>query len=109
MKNSLACPKCETRRLWRIDEFAAKQPDTGVGSGKTPLRVAVGVRTPPTQEPSWFEGDGSQWFDAGKVEAWVCAKCGYTELWSRDFGALRHLPESGVHLVDTTPQQSEYR
>jgi predicted nucleic-acid-binding Zn-ribbon protein len=108
MKSSLACPKCDSRRLWRIEEFAAKDPSYS-GGGKRPLMVAVAVRTPPTQEPGWFSDDGPERFDAGQVEAWVCAKCGYTELWSRDFEALRHLPESGVHLIDNTPQQSEYR
>jgi len=104
MKNSLACPKCQSRKLWRIEKYAAK---TEHGGGPCHLRPAVlrkgaakrgflGVSTP-------------ELYDSGYTDAYICSSCGYTEFWSHGFEGLVPNPDDGVHLIDTTPQQGEYR
>lgn len=105
MKKTLACPKCESRKLWRVDGIRAK------GEYKNThlqLLVAVQRRTPPIKRESIWS-DGSKVYDAAPIDAYVCALCGYTELWARDMDKLVHNPESGVHFIDTTPQRGEYR
>lgn len=32
-----------------------------------------------------------------------------TEVWAHGLDELEHNPNDGVHLIDTTPQQGEYR
>lgn len=91
MKNSLACPKCESRTLWRIEDFRTG-PEFG---GELPVaawRMAgiVGKRV-------------------GRFEAFVCSQCGYTEFWATSIEELQPKPRKGIHFIDTTPQQSEYR
>jgi predicted nucleic-acid-binding Zn-ribbon protein len=97
MKNSLACPKCDSRRLWRIENFAT---DDEVVGGRT-MRVAVnrlGVST------FWRGADS-----AGLFDAYVCDRCGYTEFWAHDYERLEHLPDHGIHLIDTTPERGQFR
>ena len=48
-------------------------------------------------------------YTTGQVDAHICVQCGYTELWSHGFDRLEANPKDGVHFIDTTPQQSEYR
>lgn len=64
-------------------------------------------RTRPTKEGSVWSGDGSKHYDAGAIDAYVCAACGFTELWSRDLDNLAHHPEDGVHFIDATHRQGE--
>lgn len=65
-------------------------------------------RTPPTK-PIGFFGDGSELQDIGQIDAWVCATCGYTELWSNGYQHLMHNPKKGVHFVDATHPQAVRR
>ena len=99
MKHSRRCPKCDGVRLWKIEGLAAKDPSVQLG-GSLPVRLAVGRRTAPTKERSFFSGDGSSLYDAGSIDAFVCDGCGYTELWSRDLSKLTHNPASGVFLLE---------
>ena len=92
MKQSRACPKCESRKIWRIDEFSAEEG----GGPPAPLRAAV-RRPDPSQ--TGFLGQ-PRTYTAGTVEAFICAQCGYTELWTRDLDELVHNPAAGVHLLD---------
>jgi len=108
MKNTLSCPKCNGRKLWCIEQFSAKDPSVQVG-GKLALRAAVSRRTPPMQQAGFWAGDGSDVYDAGYVDAFICAACGYTELWSRELQGLVHNPASGVHFIDASRPTSPMR
>jgi hypothetical protein len=100
MKNSMQCPKCASRRLWIVQQFGAKDP--GEPPGRCfPLRVA-GRKTVPTRTATTWRDDGSTYYDAGFVDAYICAACGYTELWSHGLEDLVHNPVAGVHLVDAS-------
>jgi len=92
MKQSQSCPKCESRRLWRIDEFAAEEG----GGPPAPLRAVV--RRVDPDKPGFFGKPGT--YTAGYVDAYVCTQCGYTELWTRGFDELVHNPAAGVHLLE---------
>lgn len=111
MKISLACPKCESRRLWRVEKL--KYVDHVQQSATSrPLRLALArkVANPPEQGALQRIWHGSQdSYDAGVIDAYVCAQCGYTELYARDIEELEHNPEDGVHLIDTTAQRGKYR
>lgn len=99
MKNTLACPKCDSRKLWRIERF---RHDSDIAGGRE-LPVAIFVA----------EGEGPLGMDlhkrAGRYDAYVCAQCGYSEFWAHGLNELTHRPEDGIHFIDTTPQQGEYR
>lgn len=102
MKNTKTCPKCRGKRLWRIEKIGAKDQSIQQG-GVYRLRVAAERWTPPVGEPKksfWGSDDGSKLYSAGFIEAWVCAACGFTELWSTELEGLVPNPESGVHLVE---------
>lgn len=98
MKNSLACPKCESRKLWQINGVRAHS-DTDL----LPLPVAVVTET----TGSFIKVHNVQ--TIGHYDAYICAKCGYTEFFADDIEGLKHHPECGIRLLDSTPQQSEYR
>lgn len=96
MRNSRACPKCQGKRLWCVENFGVKDQSVTHGGGM-PLRI-VAKRPGPTKK-GWL-GEAAAFYDAGKTDAWICAGCGYTELWTANFESLVHNPAGGVHLVD---------
>ena len=108
MRNHHSCPKCRGRRIWKIEQLETKDPGSDTSRGD-PIMLAVGRTTPATREPSTWKGDGSTTYNAGVVDAWVCAGCGYTELWSRGLESLVHNPDNGVYLIDATALDTEYR
>lgn len=91
MKESQVCPKCRSSKLWRIEQFAAEES----GGPPAPLRAAVRRADP--QVPGFFGKPGT--YTAGFVDAYICAGCGYTELWAQDLDELVDNPEAGVHLL----------
>jgi len=101
MKQKLLCPKCQGRRLWCIERLEAKDPSVAQGGGM-PLMLAVTRQWTPPTKPGGFWGDGSEVQDVGQIDAWICAACGYTELWSTGHQQLVHNPSKGIHLVDAT-------
>lgn len=91
MKRTQQCPKCQGRKLWVVETF------------KVPSEMANGEALPVA-----MQAEEGGFFAMGKIvpqgsfELWVCAGCGFSELWARDLGALRDDPSRGVRLVDTT-------
>lgn len=78
MKTSHQCPKCQSRKLWVVEN--AEQPLCDGGGTKT-LRVASGdVLTGNTDD----EGPPLETVHAGTFETWTCAICGFTEWYARD-------------------------
>ncbi|MBW2458181.1 MAG: hypothetical protein JRI68_26995 [Deltaproteobacteria bacterium] len=101
MKESLRCPKCDSRRLWVIDPL------------RVPSEVPEGevLRVVHHQPP-----DGGGFFaitrrhPVGHFVAYVCAACGLTEFYADDMDELEPDPTNGVRLVDNTdPQQGPFR
>lgn len=40
----------------------------------------------------------------GQFDLWLCAACGFSELWASHLGDLQVNPDAGVRLVDTTAE-----
>ncbi len=70
---------------------------------RRPLRLALDRKAPADSGQSrWnriWHGDNSV-YSAGRIDAYACAACGYTELYTCDLDELRHNPDSGVHLLE---------
>jgi predicted nucleic-acid-binding Zn-ribbon protein len=81
MKKSLQCPKCEGRKIAHVSRVM----DTMGPLSLARRRGVLGNR------PA-----------AGALEAFVCAACGYAELYSSDMEAL--LRGDGVRIVDNEPK-----
>jgi len=96
MKNSLACPKCQSRKLWRIENV---RHESDISKGRE-LPVAMTL---------YYGVLGTTGQAHGKYDAYVCSQCGYTEFWAHSFDKLVPDPESGIHLIDTTTHQSAYQ
>ena len=73
MKNG-KCPKCGSREVMADLEVR----DDGRNNSH-PLRVAVEEPEPPKHGRIWIQGQSF-----GDVHAWICANCGYTELYTNN-------------------------
>jgi len=87
MRKTFECPKCEHKKIWRIERIL-ERTERGVS--------ALGV----AQHKSVWSG----YSPVGHFEAWICDACGYSELYAQDFNTLQHDPRHGIHLIDMTPQ-----
>jgi predicted nucleic-acid-binding Zn-ribbon protein len=81
------CPKCDHGEVLHVPE----PRDTNLD------RMAIGA------DQGWYSIT-----PIGQLEAYVCMKCGYTELYVRDVGAidLKKLPDARVLRAEA---RSEYR
>ncbi|MDB4932071.1 MAG: hypothetical protein JWM10_4555 [Myxococcaceae bacterium] len=91
MKRTQRCPKCTGQRLWVIEKF------------RVPGESAEGVPLPvvPHQERAGGRFTLGRATPQGSFNLWLCAACGYSELWAEDVAGLRHDPAAGVRLVDS--------
>lgn len=104
MKKSLSCPKCNGRRIWRIDRVGTDDVEQ---DELMPLRLA-NVRLRESNDKAFFQW-GTDSAKSGYLSAFVCAACGYSELWAHGFEGLKHAPEAGVHFIDATVDRGNYR
>ena len=91
MRKTLQCPKCDGRKLWRVEHAATPGLQAG-GRGPSPVGIAV---------------VGSVWrgFKAlGGYETFTCAACGYTEWYAHGVESLEENAKEGVHFIDTEPE-----
>lgn len=92
MRHTRTCPKCRSRKLFVIKEVHTP-------SGSTTYLTHDTMYTKPGDLVSVTRGE------AGPVEAWVCAGCGFTELYAH-LPALETLkrmsehPKSDVKFID---------
>jgi predicted nucleic-acid-binding Zn-ribbon protein len=109
MKRTATCPKCEGKRVFRVDRVADAADWVGSGSGD--LGARTGAATVPrrvlirrTTSPGLFGGSSESYEPAGEVEAYACAECGYFEEylrepakidWDRITGAHPHAAKPG--------------
>jgi len=77
MKNG-TCPKCGSQAVMADVEVR----DVG-GTGPYTLRVAIQEPEPPKHGLLWTPEDIT-----GEVHAWICTKCGYTELYTNNLEDL---------------------
>jgi predicted nucleic-acid-binding Zn-ribbon protein len=90
MKANEMCPKCRSRKLFVVKELGSELAEQGK---IVPMPVAIALRS---------LGGSSKLVQAGHFEAWVCAKCGLTELYANQLAALEKLAatSSAVRLVE---------
>ena len=97
MKNQLACPKCDSRKLWLIERVYTSREHT------------ERVDQPPPRAIDWTGLQMPKSLASVSFDSYVCADCGYSELWSRGCETLRHNPAIGIHYLDNTPERGAYR
>jgi predicted nucleic-acid-binding Zn-ribbon protein len=93
MKNSRKCIKCDCEAIWKIDPLSLPDPD----SSNVVLPVPVGVREIDNPDPGLI-GRPFVRTAVGTFDVYVCARCGYSELWAKDIedlGKLRKGPPEG--------------
>lgn len=96
MKNSARCPKCESRRLWIVEPFRVPD-DTNWPALPVATRLVGGAFL-------------TQVVRMGGFDLYVCADCGFSELWARGLEEMEPSAETGVTLRDTTdPEQGPFR
>jgi predicted nucleic-acid-binding Zn-ribbon protein len=89
MKNTQTCPKCASKKLWLISPLRTIHE---YAPGTHPLNLDYDQKV------------GNNFLTrhkapAGKFDAWVCAECGFSELWATDIDKLVHAPERGIRLI----------
>ena len=72
------CPKCGSKQIMTDVEVLDDGRDTS-----HPLRVFVREPEPPKHGRIWIQGTSK-----GELTAWICANCGYTELYSNNLTEL---------------------
>jgi predicted nucleic-acid-binding Zn-ribbon protein len=98
MKNSCVCPKCKNQKFYSIDRATLPAHDSVNGTGA--LTVAAAYL--PTGQRGWL-GDDHRRYEA-ELEAWVCATCGYAELYVKELETLAYIAEhaAGVRFIDAS-------
>lgn len=80
MKTTHRCPKCQHDRILYIARVSDRYGDNSTATSSTPMKIAhyhkplgnvLGLALATTDR-------------AGELEAGVCARCGYTELYTKD-------------------------
>ena len=90
MKKTLQCPKCDSRKLWRIETMVER----GHRADQThPMALTVEHRR-------WTLGEKA----TGTFETFICAECGYTEWYASGLDKLEAAPGKGVHFIDNEPE-----
>ena len=95
MKHTQRCPKCDSRKMWRIQWLGAAENSAPGGWTSTTSTIRLAARR------KRQSGDD---YTAGGVDIYACAECTYSELWSRGLDELEHNPDEGVELIDATPK-----
>jgi predicted nucleic-acid-binding Zn-ribbon protein len=85
-----ACPKCQGRDMYEIEE--ALLPDRDSANMSYPLTLTAHYG--PTGKMGFF-GDKMDRAEV-RVTACVCATCAYTELYAKELASLAMFAEQGV-------------
>ena len=107
MRESKTCPKCRSRKIFVVKEVGNEHAEY---SKTVPLPVAVVE----LESGGGFFGGSSKICQAGRFEAWVCAKCGFTEWYAGGLAEIERLAKksSGVRIIDEEeagPASEPYR
>ncbi len=93
MRNTLRCPKCDGREVLHVTRIQDKDQ---VGDGAVLSIQSV--------RPGWAFGRHE---NSGVLEAYVCAACGFTELYTKDVGQL--VVDGEIIRRLTAPESPPYR
>jgi len=83
MKNGGKCPKCGSGEVFVIDE--ARIPDYQYSDSVQPLTLTAHYG--PTGETGFLGMEKSDRVPV-RIEAYVCARCAFTELYAKDLDVL---------------------
>ena len=83
MKNTGECARCKNRSFYVLEPATTQDPR--YSNASMPVGVAFGHV--PTGGKGIFGGEKRDHTHV-TVDAWVCSKCGYTDLYVRDLAAL---------------------
>jgi predicted nucleic-acid-binding Zn-ribbon protein len=89
LRTSKTCPKCHSTVLWYVRNVAGNE-DTGEAQEHPSFKLAV-VGTS-------YHGT------AGKLEAYACQGCGYTEMFLKE-----RLHADGHYVIDVRTEAAPYR
>lgn len=90
MKTTHRCPKCNHDHILYIATVADRYGENSTSDASVPMKIAHIVK------PITFLGIAATTTDrAGELEAGVCRSCGYTELYTKDPGAI---PIDGTYV-----------
>lgn len=106
MRQSETCPKCSSRKIFVVKEVGNEHAEY---VKTVPLPVAVAE----LESGVGLLGRSVKIVQAGHFEAYVCAKCGWTEWYAEGLDALERLAakSSAVRIIDREPdpEASPYR
>ncbi len=94
MKNGEACPKCESDDVYVIDE--AQIPDYRFSNSGRPLTLTAHFG--PTGETGFLGAEKSERVPV-RIDAYVCARCGYAEIHAKDLDVLARFAREGAGNV----------
>lgn len=99
MRTTEKCPKCQSNTIWVIERVQQHDPDNSGQAAPVALTVGRSV-----------SGD---LVDAGLVEAWICAQCGFMELYAKNFheklSVLAAHGWNGVRLINRGDRGGPFR
>jgi len=84
MRSTMTCPKCNARKIWRIEKFQTESDSTNGWTLHVVYQRALG-------------GDKE---NIGQFDCYICATCGYSEFYAQNLHGLVHAPHAGVTFWD---------
>ena len=99
MKEHERCPKCSSRKIYVVRAVSLLSEGHEV--------VALPVALASHWMESGLAGGSTKILKGGEFEAWVCAKCGFTEWYAQKVHQLERLAEhtSAVRIIDHGPAE----
>ena len=105
MKTTGRCPKCENDRFYVIDPVS--MPDGSSSNGT--MRVTIAAACLADTGKTGFFGGSKASRASASCEAYVCARCGYTEWYTTGLEVLATLAEGERSSFDMESQSSSVR
>lgn len=100
MRRSLMCPKCQGRKFYQVGECTVPAHDSI--NGTEPLSVAAAYL--PTGQRGFLGTQDHARF-VGKLQAFTCATCGYTEFYVAQLEVLAYIAQhqaGSVTFIDAS-------
>jgi predicted nucleic-acid-binding Zn-ribbon protein len=103
MRKSLICPKCRGQRFFEIEKMLV--PNYEFANSVEPFTLTAAYTETGVVTKGIFGGPETARYGA-EASAFVCAGCGYTELYARQLDVLEHFASrqlGGVRVVEARP------
>ena len=106
MKETEACKKCPSTKLYVVDEVHRRH--AVFEAAVVPMTVTAAQVDLPAAEGT---GQEKKYVEAGRYEAWICAACGYTEWYATRLEELAVLAGATkeVRIIDRKAPGGPYR